>query len=120
MAKKLSYEALEERNLAIADDIIKLADENAALSQRVVELEKAMSEAGGKLLDMELETFEANTICDQTEDKWDELRFALRHFGKHDTDCLAFMFTRNGLHEACTCGWNFFATKLERAFNRPY
>lgn len=103
MTKKLSYEALEERISHFQDDIIAIAAQRDTLEAKLALVQKLNVE-------LELDNFEEMALAQRAEDKWNELKGGLA-YARHAPSCPS-----PGIkpHHACKCGWNFYATKLER------
>jgi hypothetical protein len=118
MPKELSPEALAERNEHLVDDIIRLADENASLTEQVKTLTKELADAREISLSNELDAAESGIIAEQIENKFENLKYTIRDFGGHTPTCCDGAVTGRSLHPSCTCGWNFYATEIERESQR--
>lgn len=114
MTKKLAYEQLESRYVAIQDDIIALGEENQRLKDEVKELKLEVAKIGEEALGAELDGWEAEDSAEAATAKWDDTRFALREYGGHTVDCAASWCDSGKPHPNCTCGWNYYATVIER------
>jgi hypothetical protein len=90
------------------------------LEAHIVTIQGLLDISRATAQDLEIDNFAAHSDADKADSRFETLRDALSLYGQHTKECFAWLFDRvaGKLHWACDCGWNHFATELERVQGR--